>query len=46
MSFSIEDSNIQVIWESHEEAAMAGTMRSLINNYVLGVSEGYTKTIS
>ena len=25
---------------------MAGTMRSLINNYVLGVSEGYTKTIT
>ena len=31
VSFSIEDSNIQVIWESGEEAAMAGTMRSLIN---------------
>ena len=46
VSFSIEDSNIQVIWESGEEAAMAGTMRSLINNYVLGVSEGYTKTIT
>ena len=46
VSFSIEDSNIQVIWKSHEEAAMAGTMRSLINNYVLGVSEGYTKTIT
>ena len=46
VSFSIEDSNIQVIWKSGEEAAMAGTMRSLINNYVLGVSEGYTKTIT
>ena len=46
VSFSIEDSNIQVIWKSKEEAAMAGTMRSLINNYVLGVSEGYSKKIT
>ena len=46
VSFTIEDSAIQVTWKSSEEAAMAGTMRSLINNYVLGVNEGYTKTIT
>ena len=46
VGFSIEDSNIQIIWKSKEEAAMAGTMRSLVNNYVLGVSEGYSKTIT
>ncbi len=46
VNFTIEDSAIQVIWKSSEEAAMAGTMRSLINNYVLGVNEGYTKTIT
>ncbi len=46
VSFTIEDSTIQVTWKSSEEAAMAGTMRSLINNYVLGVNEGYTKTIT
>ena len=46
VSFSIDDSNIQVIWKSSDDAAMAGTMRALINNYVLGVSEGYSKTIT
>jgi len=46
VSFSIDDSNIQVIWKSSDHAAMAGTMRALINNYVLGVSEGYSKTIT
>ena len=40
VSFSIVDSSIQVIWKSSDEAAMAGTMRALISNYVLGVSEG------
>ena len=46
VSFSIDDSNIQVILKSSDDAAMAGTMRALINNYVLGVSEGYSKTIT
>ena len=46
VSFSIDDSNIQVIWKSSDDAAMAGTMRALINNYVLGVSEGFSKTIT
>ena len=46
VSFLIEDSTIKVNWESSEQAAMAGTMRSLINNYVQGVKEGYTKTIT
>ena len=46
VSFSIDDSNIQVIWKSSDDAAMAGTMRALINTYVLGVSEGYSKTIT
>ena len=46
VSFSIVDSSIQVIWKSSDEAAMAGTMRALISNYVLGVSEGYSKTIT
>tara|TARA_B100000700_G_C14853469_1_gene765125 strand:+ start:297 stop:836 length:540 start_codon:yes stop_codon:yes gene_type:complete len=46
ISFSIDDSNIQVIWKNSDDAAMAGTMRALISNYVLGVSEGYSKTIT
>ena len=46
VSFLIEDSTIKVNWKSSEQAAMAGTMRSLINNYVQGVKEGYTKTIT
>ncbi len=46
VSFSIDNSKVQVIWKSNDDAAMAGTMRALINNYVLGVSEGYSKTIT
>lgn len=46
ISFSIDDSNIQVIWKNSDDVAMAGTMRALISNYVLGVSEGYSKTIT
>ena len=45
VSFAIEDNAVQVKWSSDAEKAMAGTMRALINNYMIGVSEGYTKNI-
>lgn len=45
VSFAIEDNAVQVKWSSDAEKAMAGTMRALINNYMVGVSEGYTKNI-
>ena len=41
----MEDNQITVKWSEDEYRAMAGTMRSLINNCVIGVSEGYTKNI-
>ena len=45
ISFEMKDNQITVKWSKNEHRAMAGTMRSLINNCVIGVSEGYTKNI-
>ena len=45
ISFEIKDNQITVEWSKDEYRAMAGTMRSLINNCVIGVSEGYIKNI-
>jgi large subunit ribosomal protein L6 len=45
VSFAIEDNAVQIKWSSDAEKAMAGTMRALINNHMIGVSEGYTKNI-
>ena len=45
ISFEMKDNQITVKWSKDEHRAMAGTMRSLINNCVIGVSEGYTKNI-
>ena len=41
----MKDNQITVKWSKDEYRAMAGTMRSLINNCVIGVSEGYIKNI-
>ena len=45
VKFDISEKSIQVKWERDEDRAMAGTMRALISNNVIGVSEGYTKNI-
>ena len=45
ISFEMKDNQITVKWSKDEYRAMAGTMRSLINNCVIGVSKGYTKNI-
>ena len=45
INFEIKDNQITVMWSKDEHSAMAGTMRSLINNCVIGVSEGYNKNI-
>jgi len=45
ISFEMKDNKITVKWSKDEHRAMAGTMRSLINNCVIGVSEGFTKNI-
>lgn len=48
-SVSANHSNdiITVSWDetSSESTALAGTTRSLINNMIIGVTEGYTKTL-
>jgi large subunit ribosomal protein L6 len=47
VSASHSDDLITVSWDetSSESTALAGTTRSLINNMIIGVTEGYTKTL-
>ena len=40
INFEMKDNQIIVNWSKDEHRAMAGTMRSLINNCVIGVSGG------
>ncbi len=41
-----EDKQIQVRWKTDKDLAMAGTFRSLVNNMVTGVSEGFQKKLT
>ena len=47
MSVERDEENLKVSGKdaSRESGAMAGTFRSLINNMVLGVSEGFQKKL-
>jgi len=47
VSANHSDDIITVSWDeaSSESTALAGTTRSLINNMIIGVTEGYTKTL-
>ena len=47
VSATHSDNIITVSWDeaSSESTALAGTTRSLINNMIIGVTEGYTKTL-
>lgn len=47
VDLKLEEKNIKVItdFSISEGRTMAGTIRSLINNMVLGVSQGFTKTL-
>jgi len=47
VSANYSDDIITVSWDesSSESTALAGTTRSLINNMIIGVTEGYTKTL-
>ena len=47
VSANHSDDLITVSWDetSSESTALAGTTRSLINNMIIGVTEGYTKTL-
>mgnify|MGYP000904118659 CR=1 FL=1 len=41
----IEDNVVQVSVQSDQDWAMAGTLRALLNNMVVGVSEGYQRKL-
>ena len=47
VSANHSDDIITVSWDesSSESTALAGTTRALINNMIIGVTEGYTKTL-
>ncbi|MEJ2534468.1 MAG: 50S ribosomal protein L6, partial [Gammaproteobacteria bacterium] len=40
-AFEIEEGACSVKWDSPRDVAMAGTFRALVNNMVVGVSEGF-----
>ena len=44
--FELEDGSCRVRWSSDKDVAMAGTFRSLMNNMVAGVSEGFEKRLN
>ena len=45
ISLKQEDGQYKVKWNSDRDLAMAGTYRSLVNNMVTGVSEGFVKKL-
>ena len=46
VAFALEDGQCSVKWENDKDVAMAGTFRSLLNNMVTGVSEGFEKRLT
>ncbi|MEJ2534118.1 MAG: 50S ribosomal protein L6, partial [Gammaproteobacteria bacterium] len=42
----IEEGACNVKWDSPRDVAMAGTFRALVNNMVVGVSEGFERKLS
>ncbi len=45
LSLNKSDDQYMVVPDSDEHVAMAGTFRSLVNNMVIGVSEGFQKNL-
>jgi large subunit ribosomal protein L6 len=45
VAFAMEDGKCSVQWTEDKNVAMAGTFRSLLNNMVTGVSEGFEKRL-
>ena len=45
VSLEQEDGEIRMQWKTDKDLAMAGTFRSLVNNMVTGVSEGFQKKL-
>ena len=45
VSLEQDGSEIRVQWKTDKDLAMAGTFRSLVNNMVTGVSEGFQKKL-
>jgi large subunit ribosomal protein L6 len=46
VQFTVEDGTCKVEWQSKDDVAMAGTYRSLLNNMVMGVSEGFERRLN
>ncbi len=46
VSLEMGDGECQVKWKAPKDLAMAGTFRSLINNMVKGVSQGFEKRLT
>ena len=46
IAFEMEDGQAKVQWAKAQDVAMAGTFRSLLNNMVKGVSEGFEKKLT
>jgi len=45
ISLKREDGQYKIKWNSDKDLAMAGTFRTLVNNMVTGVSEGFVKKL-
>jgi large subunit ribosomal protein L6 len=45
VSLKQEDGAFKMEWKTDKDVAMAGTFRSLVNNMVTGVSEGFEKKL-
>ena len=41
-----EDGEYKIGWKTEKDLAMAGTFRSLVNNMVTGVNEGFEKKLT
>ncbi len=46
VSLKQEDGEYKLEWKTDKDVAMAGTFRSLVNNMVTGVSEGFEKKLN
>lgn len=45
VQLKLEEGEYKLVWNADKDIAMAGTFRALVNNMVVGVSEGFTKKL-
>ncbi len=46
VSVEMDDGNCAIKWSGKKDVAMAGTFRALLNNMVVGVSEGFERKLN